>query len=243
MKKIRNNLFLILLVSICTLFFTVSKPNNEARAEDYATLQISSFSFVGNEGNNPAIGLYRITLASNMDANAGLTFATPNTVIQKQDGTTAADIRGENTNNSLIVRIPYGRVQTGATSITDLTDNTEITIKSGVTFALDNGAFQFDKDMTLIYRAGSGCFVEKVQATQIKIQDCTFLGYDGGNAAIGLYRISLESPLKSAVGVVFATPNTVVQKADGNSAADIRGEGADSSLIVRVPYGRVQGGA
>lgn len=241
MQKIRNNLFLILLVSICTLFFTVSKPNNEARAEDYATLQISSFSFVGNESGNTAIGLYRISLESPLKSAVGVVFATPNTVVQKADGNSAADIRGEGVDSSLIVRVPYGRVQVGATSINDLADNTKIVIKAGVDFTLDGVSYTFAEDYELIYTAGSGCFMPYVEPTELSISGIEYLGDEGAN--IALYRIVLANPMPSNADVTFATPNVIVQKEDGNSAADIRGENVNSSLVLRIPYGRIIPGA
>ena len=230
--------FFSFLICLCFIGFCVSfiaGNGNKAYAENAKELSISSVSFIGNE--NDKIGLYRITLADEMESVASVAFATPNTVVQQESGASAADIRGENTNNTLIVRMPYGRIDPSISSISDLEDGTVVTIKSGIEFTLDNGVFFFAEDVKLIYNAGAASFVKYVEPQELTIATVSFIGNE--NDKIGLYRITLADEMESVASVAFATPNTVVQQESGASAADIRGENTNNTLIVRMPYGRI----
>lgn len=230
----------LMIISLALTGFGLSE-SKKVNADGVTTITISSVSYVGFDSGNAAIGLYRITLSNTLPGTATTSFASPNTIVQKQDGNSAADIRGENTNNTLIVRVPYGRVKSGAASIDDLDDGTVVTIKSGLSFTLSCGSVQFATDWEATYHTGDSVLTFSAKAVSLSISSVSFVANE--SASVGLYRVNLASAMSSSATTTFASPNTVVQKQDGNSAADIRGENTNNTLIVRIPYGRVKSGA
>ena len=247
MRKVTKKCLMMLLFCVMSISLLITGSAlghaQQAKADGVTTVSVSNVEFLGFEGGNAAIALYRVSLATSLPGTASTANVSPRTLAVQSNGAVAADVRGEGTNNTIIIRMLYGLIKSGATSIGNLDDGTVVTLKAGIPFALSCGSVQFDMDYQLTYNTGNSTlqFVQPVR--QLSVSAVSFVGNEGDNAAIGLYRITLANPMPSVAGTTFASPNTIAQKSDGNSAADIRGEGTNNSLILRVPYGRVKTGA